>query len=143
MFAAIQVLWAAIYGKMEGREATLNVIYRLGLFMLIGLISTHLMRAVIIRLKTVKQLLAKQVAQFFFLSTGFSLLAGGVYYSLCRYWDLLNGFERAFIDRFIIIILSTAFYFFILIFIWILVYFIVHYIAQERKTQTGIAGFDR
>lgn len=143
MLAAIQILWAAIYGKMEGREATLNVIYRLGLFILVGLISTHLMRAVIIRLKTVKKSLTKQFVQFFFLSTSFSLLAGGAYYLLCRYWDLLNGFERAFIDRFVILILNTTYFFFILIFIWILVYFIAHYIAQETKAQTGIAGFDR
>lgn len=134
-FAAINVFFAIFFEKMGDAESRRLVLTRLGIFVLLGIVFTHLMRFVIIRLNTLQKTVEKQVFQFFFISVAFSLITAILYMQACQHLDLLNGNEKEFIDRPILLILSGAFYFFINIVIWNLIYFIYHYVTKSRKQQ--------
>ena len=120
---------------MEEAESRQIILTRLGLFVLLGVLFTHLMRFVIIRFNILQKAVEKQVMQFFFISILFSFLAATPYMQANQYLGLLTDGEKKFIDRPLLLILSGAFYFFINIVIWNLIYFIYHYVTKSRKQQ--------
>ena len=134
-FAAINVFFAIFFEKMGEAESRRLILTRLGVFVLLGIVFTHFMRAVIIRLNTLQKTVEKQIFQFFFISVVFSLVTAILYMQACKHLGLLNEGEKQFIDRPILLILSGAFYFFINIVIWNLIYFIYHYVTKSRKQQ--------
>lgn len=134
-FAAINVFFAIFFEKMGDAESRRLVLTRLGIFVLLGIVFTHLMRAVVIQLNTLQKTIEKQVAQFFFISIAFSLITATLYMQACERLGLLNDGEKNFVDRPLLLILSGAFYFFINIVIWNLIYFIYHYVTKSRKQQ--------
>lgn len=134
-FALINVIFAAAFERMVDDYSTHMVLIRLGIFTLTGLILTHLMRAVILRLHTVQKAVEIQLAQLFFISVIFSLVAGALYMRINLHFGLLNEGEMKFADRPLLLIMSGGFFFFINIVIWNLVYFTYHYVTQSRKQQ--------
>ncbi len=144
LFALINVFFAYSFDKMEDNEARVVIFTRLGIFVLLGIVFTHLMRFVIIRLGTLQKPIERQILQFFLISACFALITATFYMQACQLnlikwngnWiDLLNDGERKFLDRPFLLILSGAFYFFINITIWNLIYFIYHYVTKSRKQQ--------
>ncbi len=135
LFALINVFFAYSFEKMGDANSRYVIFFRLGLFVFLGIVFTHLMRFVIIRLNTLQKTVEKQILQFFLVSAFFSLLTATFYMEACNRFDLLNDGERKFINKPFLLILSGAFYFFINITIWNLIYFIYHYVTKSRKQQ--------
>lgn len=135
LFALINVFFAYSFEKMGDAESRYVIFFRLGLFVMLGIVFTHLMRFVIIRLNTLQKTVEKQILQFFLISAFFSLLTATFYMEACNRLGLLNGGERKFINKPLLLILSGAFNFFINITIWNLIYFIYHYVTKSRKQQ--------
>lgn len=134
-FALINVIFAISFEKMGDPESRMLILTRLGIFVTLGILFTHLMRYVIIRLNTLQRPVEKQVMQFFFISVIFSFITATFYMQACERLGLLNEGEKKFTDRPLLLILSGAFYFFINIVIWNLIYFIYHYVTKSRKQQ--------
>lgn len=135
LFALINVFFAYSFEKMNDAEARRIIFTRLGIFVLLGIVFTHLMRFVIIRLNTLQKPVEKQILQFFLISFVFSLVTATFYMEACNRFDLLNDSEKKFINKPLLLILSGAFYFFINITIWNLIYFIYHYVTKSRRQQ--------
>jgi len=135
LFALINVFFAYSFEKMGDAEARRIIFTRLGIFVVLGIVFTHLMRFVIIRLNTLQKPVEKQIMQFFLISVFFALITATFYMEACNRFNLLNEGEKKFINKPLLLILSGAFYFFINIIIWNLVYFIYHYVTKSRKQQ--------
>jgi two-component sensor histidine kinase len=135
LFALINVFFAYSFEKMGEPEARRIIFTRLGIFVLLGILFTHLMRFVIIRLNTLQKSVEKQILHFFLLSATFALITATFYMEACNRFGLLNEGEKKFINKPVLLILSGAFYFFINITIWNLIYFIYHYVTKSRKQQ--------
>jgi two-component system, LytTR family, sensor kinase len=135
LFALINVFFAYSFEKMGDVESRRIIFTRLGIFVLLGILFTHIMRFVIIRLNTLQKTVEKQIIQFLLISAFFALITATFYMEACNRLDLLNEGEKRFIDKPLLLILSGAFYFFINIIIWNLIYFIYHYVTKSRKQQ--------
>lgn len=135
LFALINIFFAYSFQRLDDAESRNVIFTRLGIFVFLGIVFTHLMRFIIIRLNTLQRPIEKQAFHFFLLTTIFSFLTSAFYMEACNRFQLLNAQEKSFINRPLLLILSGAFYFFINIFIWNLIYFIYHYITKSRKQQ--------
>ncbi|HYC41199.1 MAG TPA: histidine kinase [Chitinophagaceae bacterium] len=135
LFALINVFFAYSFNKMDDAESRRVIFTRLGIFVLLGIVFTHIMRFVIIRLNTLQKTVEKQVIHFLLISLFFALITATFYMEACNRLGLLNEGERRFIDKPLLLILSGAFYFFINIIIWNLIYFIYHYVTKSRRQQ--------
>jgi sensor histidine kinase YesM len=135
LFALINVFFAYSFEKMVSAESRTVIFTRLGIFVVLGILFTHLMRFVIIRLNTLQKPIERQILQFFLISACFALITATFYMEACNRFDLLNDGEKKFIKQPLLLILSGAFYFFINITIWNLIYFIYHYVTKSRKQQ--------
>lgn len=134
-FALINLIFAISFEKLGDSGARQMFFTRLGIFVALGILFTHIMRFVIIRLNTLQKTVEKQVLHFFVISIVFSLISGTIYMQACQHLGLLNDGERKFTDRPLLLILSGTFYFFMNIVIWNLTYFIYHYVTKSRKQQ--------
>src|SRR5688572_3377627 len=113
LFALINVFFAYSFDKMEDAESRRIIFTRLGIFVLLGILFTHIMRYVIIRLNTLQKTVEKQVIHFLLISFFFSLVTAMFYMFACNRLGLLNEGEKRFINKPLLLILSGAFYFFI------------------------------
>jgi|GEM_PF-19000 len=134
-FALINVTFAFSFEKMGTPESREMVLSRLGIFVLLGIIFTHLMRSVIIALNTLQKSIEKQISHFFVISLIFSFVIAALYMKISERLGLLNNLEKEFIDRPLLNILNSTFYFFINVIIWNLIYFIYHYVTKSRRQQ--------
>lgn len=134
-FGLINVVFAMGFEKMGDEDSRRLVFTRLGIFILTGIIFTHIMRALIRRLHTVREKVEIQFAQLFFISVIFSVIAGAFYMKACLHFGLLNYGEWKFADRPALLVMSGGFFFFINIVIWNLIYFSYHYVIQSRQQQ--------
>jgi two-component system LytT family sensor kinase len=134
-FALINIIFAVSFEKMNDPESRSAIMTRLGIFVLLGILFTHLMRWVIIKMNVLQRTVEKQVIYFIFISALFSLATATIYMQANGYLGILTDSEKKFSDQPILLILSGAFYFFINIVIWNLIYFIYHYVTKSRKQQ--------
>jgi hypothetical protein len=134
-FGLINILLAFFFEKLGDAESTKLILTRLGIFLLVGIVLTHIMRAVILRLHTLQRGAEIQLAQLFFISVIFSLITATLYMQACEHLGLLNEGEKRFMDNPLLLVLSGTFYFFINIVIWNLIYFSYNYVTQSRKQQ--------
>ncbi|MDP9231071.1 MAG: histidine kinase [Bacteroidota bacterium] len=135
LFALINIFFAYSFERLNDAQARWVFFGRLGIFVLLGIFFTHLMRYVVIRSNTLQKPLEKQILQFLFITVFFALIPATFYMEACNRFNLLNDGEKKFINKPFLLILSGAFYFFINIIIWNLVYFIYHYVTKSRKQQ--------
>ena len=135
MFALINTFFAYSFDKLSDQEARRVYFGRLGVFVLLGLILTHIMRYVIIRMNTLQKSLERQIFQFLIITVCFSVFASYFDMGLLRRFDMLNKNEKEFLGNSFLLVLSGAFYFFIYFIIWNLIYFMYHYITKSRKQQ--------
>ncbi|MGB3005408.1 MAG: histidine kinase [Chitinophagaceae bacterium] len=135
VFTLISVFFAYSFDQLNTKEQVLDVLSRLGIFVGIGFVLTHLMRIVIINLNLLQKKLEKQVILFLLLTFIFSAIGAFLYTELMIQNNLLNMRERKFLDNKLLLIAGGIFNFFVYFFIWNLLYFIYHYISKSRKQQ--------
>jgi two-component system, LytTR family, sensor kinase len=134
-FALISVFFAYSFDQLNTQEELISVLSRIGIFVGVGFILTHLMRMVIINVNLLQKKLERQLFLFLLLTLLFSTVGAFVYTELLVKYNLLNPRERKFVDNKPLLIAGGIFNFFIYFFIWNLIYFIYHYITKSRKQQ--------
>lgn len=125
--------------------STLEMVFfeRLGTFVIFGLVFSHLMRLLILRLELLQKNLTKQIFQFVLLTIGASLVASFAYIEMLLVSDLLKKVDSDLITQknysywfaIWLVVLNNAFLYFLLFFIWNLIYFVYHYVEKSRKQQ--------
>ncbi len=101
------------------------------------------MRTIIIHFGLLQKNLNKQVLQFFIITFCMTLFASYINLEVLMGFNLMRKSEMELLDRTdvsyliskFLLVLSGAFSFFILFFIWSLIYFVYHYVAKSRKQQ--------
>lgn len=135
IFALINVLFAYSFDKLASTSDRYLVIGRLGIFILLGLVLTHLMRILILSLNVLQQKLEKQLYIFIAITLFFSIAGSYLDMALLNQYELLNRNEKEYQGNQFLLIVNAAFYFFIYFFIWNLIYFVYHFITKSRKQQ--------
>ena len=116
---------------------------RLAVFFFIGILFSHLMRELIIRIGILQKNLKKQLVIFLLLTFSMAILASYLRLESVNRLELLSQDETDLLARpgtsylFLkfILVLNSGFSFFILFFIWNLIYFMYHYVTKSRKQQ--------
>lgn len=135
-FALINVFFAYLFNVFEKSEEVEPFLGRLGVFLILGVLATHLMRFFIIKFNILQKAFDKQVLQFFVLTCCFTLFLSFIDIQIIAKWGWLKASEKTlFTNNLFLLILSNGFYCFILLFIWNLIYFIYHYVTKSRKQQ--------
>ena len=137
-FALINAFFAFSFDRL-----TPDFFKRLGVFLVLGIIFSHLMRVIIIRFGLLQKSLNKQIFQFFIITFCLAILVSYISVEALIYFDLIKQDELALLERTdvsywvskLLLVLSSAFSYFILFFIWSLIYFVYHYVAKSRKQQ--------
>ncbi|HUQ96329.1 MAG TPA: histidine kinase [Chitinophagaceae bacterium] len=136
LFALVNTFFAYSFEKLSDKQDVLLFFGRLGIFVVLGLVMTHLMRAVIIRLNTLLQPFDKQILQFLLITFLFSLVVSYFNTKLLAQYGWLSSSEIQILKKNLaLLVMSGAFYFFVYFFIWNLIYFTYHYVSKSRKQQ--------
>lgn len=135
LFALINIFFNQQFAQLDTPESRVLVFGRLTIFVLLGILLTHLMRLAIIRWNVLQKKLEKQILQFVVLTAVFSMIGSVIDMAILIEWNLLIKKEKEFLDNKFLLVLNGAFYFFIYFFIWNLIYFMYHYVAKSRKQQ--------
>lgn len=136
-FVLIHLFFNWSLGKLETPGDRWLFFGRIGVFIWLGVILTHLMRAVILRLNLLQKKLEKQILQFILLTIAFSCISSVVDILVRQEFELLSSNERELISKknMGLMIIFNAFQFFVYYFIWNAIYFMYHYISKSRKQQ--------
>jgi LytS/YehU family sensor histidine kinase len=126
LFLLINTFFAVTFEKFN-----ISLAGRLIVFVGMGLLFSHIMRAVIIRLGILSRSLNEQILGFLAVTIFFALVIGGLDSMITR-WLRIDK------DREIsgsLELLSNTFIAFVYLFLWNMIYFIYHYIEKSRKQQ--------
>jgi len=137
-FAAINTFFAFSFDRISD-----DFFKRLSVFLALGVIFSHLMRMTIIRLGLLQKSLNKQIIQFFIVTFCFAVVVSYASVEVLIYSNLIKKDELELLQRpdtnylvsKLLLVLSSAFSYFLLFFIWSLIYFVYHYVAKSRKQQ--------
>ena len=152
LFALINIFFAFSFDKLNKVDDRIFFFTRLGIFVFMGILITHLMRSIIIGLNFLQQKLEKQLLYFILITLVFAFAISFINIELLirlsdksflKNVDLLSDNEKkvlynrdnSFSSNKLLVVLSGAFYFFIYFFIWNLIYFIYHFITKSQKQQ--------
>jgi len=124
-------------------QLTPIVFKRLGVFLVLGVLFSHLMRSIIIHFGLLQKNLNKQVLQFFVITFCVTFVVSYISVEVLIGFNLMKKTEAELLDRAdvsfwinkLLLVLSMAFSYFLLFFIWSLIYFVYHYVAKSRKQQ--------
>jgi len=110
---------------------------RIGIFIVLGLVLTHIMRVVILRMNLLQKKLEKQIIQFILLTLVFAVIGSFINMEILQRFDLQSKNEKDLLDKksLILVIFNNAFSLFIYYFIWNAIYFMYHYISKSQKQQ--------
>ncbi len=134
-FTIVNIFFAFSFDRLNDSESRRLFFIRLAVFLLNGLVFTHLMRYVIIRLNILQKALNKQFFQLLIITLFFAFLASIVDIELLKRLDLLNKSQKEILNNKLLLILSVTIYFFVFLFIWNLIYFMYHYVVKSQKQQ--------
>jgi sensor histidine kinase YesM len=135
-FALINTFFAYSFDKLSDAQDVQIFFGRLGIFVLLGIICTHLMRYFIIQLNILQKAFDKQILQFLLITFIFSIFTSFFNMRLLAHFGWLNRNESEFLSKnLFLLVLSGAFYCFVYFFIWNLIYFMYHYVSKSRKQQ--------
>jgi two-component system, LytTR family, sensor kinase len=135
LFALINLFFAFSFDKLGSSSDRVLFFGRLAVFVLTGLILTHLMRYVIIAFNVLQKRLESQLLQFILITLVFAFITSTLDNLLLMNLDLLSKQEREFKNNFFLLTLSGAFSFFLLFFIWNLIYFMYHFVTKSQRQQ--------
>lgn len=124
-------------GKIESSYDRGLFFKKIGLFILIGLLLTHLMRGLIINLNLLQKKIEKQILQFLLLTIIFSFAGAFADLIIRQEFDLLSKVEGELLlkKNLPLLTINNSFSFFVYYFIWNAIYFMYHYISKSRKQQ--------
>jgi two-component system LytT family sensor kinase len=116
---------------------------RLGTFLLLGIVFSHIMRIMIIQTGILQKSLNKQIMAFCLIIISFALITSSVNVEILTWSNLLKRDEMELLQRpevsywksKLLLVVYSAFFYFLLYFIWCLIYFVYHYVAKSRKQQ--------
>jgi len=127
LFSLINVFFALTFDKINRQ-----FVFRLLIFLFLGILITHFMRWVIHRVDLLLKPLNKQIPGFIFLTFIIAVCIGIVEIGINKLLNLEG--ERNNYTLFGLILVNT-FNSFIYLFIWNCIYFIYHYVQKSRKQQ--------
>lgn len=124
-------------GKIPTAEDRAMFFGKVGIFILVGVVLTHVMRLIIIQLNLLQKKLEKQITQFVLLTVVFSSMGAAADLLLRKEFNFLSANESSWIENrnLVLLILSNSFSVFVYYFIWNSIYFMYHYISKSRKQQ--------
>ena len=122
-FTLISIFFAYSFDQLNTSEQLTQVFGRLGIFVILGIMLSHLMRSLILNVDLLQKKLERQFLYFLLITL------------LLQHFNLLNKREHEFLDNKVLLIASGVFNFFVYFFIWNLIYFIYHYVTKSRKQQ--------
>jgi LytS/YehU family sensor histidine kinase len=124
-------------GKIETSYDRELFFKKIGLFIILGLVLTHFMRFIIIRLNLLQKKIEKQIFQFLLLTTIFSFAGAYTDLSIRQEFDLLSKLEGELLEKknISLLTINNSFSFFVYYFIWNAIYFMYHYISKSRRQQ--------
>ena len=136
-FILIHLFFTWSFDKMQTPKDRTLFFGQIGIFILLGLLITHIMRLVIIRINLLQKRLERQIWQFILLTLVFSCIGSALDILLLQKFDLLTKSQQDLLEKksFFLLILSNAFSVFIYYFIWNVIYFMYHYIGKSQKQQ--------
>lgn len=155
-FAVINTFFAYSFDKLVDPQDIQIYFGRLGIFVFLGLLASHIMRLTIIRMDILQKTFNKQVLEFLLITVFFSLMAAFVYMNMLEKandfvaWlservgflssseipELMSKQEKQIGDKSkFLLVLYIGFSFFSLMVIWNLIYFMYHYVSKSRKQQ--------
>ncbi|MCX6315697.1 MAG: histidine kinase [Bacteroidetes bacterium] len=134
-FAFISIFFAYLFDQLNTRAEVIQVTGRIGFFVGLGFVLTHLMRMVVITLNVLQNKLERQLLIFLLITFIFSVIAAYFHTELLQQFHLLSKREKEFQTNKVLLVFSWVFNFFIYFFIWNLIYFIYHYVTKSRKQQ--------
>jgi two-component sensor histidine kinase len=137
-FALINTFFAFSFDRL-----TPEFFQRLGVFLFLGVVFSHLMRVIILRFGLLQKNLNTQILQFFIITFFLALVVSYITVEALITFNLIKKDEVDLLARTdvsywvskVLLVLSSAFSYFILFFIWSLIYFVYHYVAKSRKQQ--------
>ena len=152
LFALINIFFAFSFDKLNKVDDRIFFFARLGIFVVMGIVITHVMRYVIIGFNFLQRRLERQLLYFILTTLVFALLVSFLNIELLIRFsdktilnnvDLLSDNEKKVLRNVgnsysmnkLLVVLSGAFYFFIYFFIWNLIYFTYHFITKSQKQQ--------
>ena len=136
-FIIIHLFFNWSLDKIQTPEDRRVFFERIGIFISLGLVLTHIMRIVILRMNLLQKKLETQILQFVVLTLIFSIIGSLGDMLLRKEFDLLSPNEVDLLEKknIAMLILSNSFSIFIYYFIWNAIYFMYHYISKSRKQQ--------
>jgi LytS/YehU family sensor histidine kinase len=99
----------------------------------LGLVLTHIMREVILRLKVLQKNFDKQAIYFMAITLGFSLIYSYLMLVSWRELHLLDSREQKY--SLLRLMIGGTFNSFIVLLVWNLIYFMYHYVEKNRTEQ--------
>ncbi len=115
------------------RDINASFVIRSLILASLGLMLTHLMRWVLIRLNVLQKAFDRQVLYFFAITLGFSVLYSFISLSLINALNLFTAEQRVY--SFSRLLVGSTINAFITLLVWNLIYFIYHYVERVRKQQ--------
>jgi sensor histidine kinase YesM len=145
-FILIHLFFNLSLDKLQTTDDRAIFFGRIGIFIAVGLVLTHIMRMVILRMNLLQQRLEKQIFLFVCLTLIFSLLGASCDILLRRELQFMfEGRELQFLTKneqellsrknLAVLIMLNSFSIFVYYFIWNAIYFMYHYISKSRKQQ--------
>ena len=136
-FVLLHLFFNWSLGKIQTHDDRVLFFSKIGVFIMVGLMVTHIMRFFIIRLNLLQKKLERQILQFILLTAVFSFLGAYSDFLLRHRLELLSKNEGELLTRnsTALIALNNSISFFAYYFIWSAIYFMYHYISKSRKQQ--------
>lgn len=152
LFALINAFFAFSFDKLNTGDDRTFFFTRLGIFVFLGVLFTHLMRTIILGLNVLQKKLEKQLILFVVVTLIFALAVSFIDMELLirlsgksflrdvsllsdNEKKLLNNKANSYSTNKFLVVLSGAFSIFIYFIIWNLIYFIYHFITKTQKQQ--------
>lgn len=124
------------FDKMSVPEERLLAIQRAAGFSILGLLMTHALRIVLLKLKVLSKKASTQIWIFLALTLFISCVAGVVEMIVYQSLDLLSKGEILITNKSLILIfLNNSLAWFSYFIIWSAVYFIYHYVSAAQREQ--------
>lgn len=136
-FVLVHLFFTWTFGEMETPKKREMFFSRIGIFIMTGLVLTHMMRLVILRINLLQKRLETQILQFSVITLIFTAIGSTIIILLHRRFNYLVKEQVEIYEsgRVALLIAINAFNVFIYYFIWNGIYFMYHYIDKSQKQQ--------
>lgn len=136
-FILVHLFFNWSLGKIQTANDRSLFFSKIGIFIALGLVLTHIMRFFIIRLNLLQQKLERQILQFVLITIIFAYFGAWADFLLRQRFELLSKNEGDLLakNNILLLALNNSLSFFVYYFIWNTIYFMYHYISKSRKQQ--------